>query len=295
MSNKGIGYGTGAYLLWCIFPVYFKALHSVPALEIMFHRVVWCLVFLGFLIWTKKEWRSLLAEVAKPRVLLIYSLAALLLALNWLLYIYGVNSDQVVETSLGYFINPLLSVALGVVLLRERLRPAQWLPVGMAALGVIYLTAHYGHLPWIALGLATSFGLYGLMKKVAPLGAMYGLTLETALLFLPALGYLLFIEARGGGAFVHAGWGITLLLALAGPVTAVPLLMFASAARSIPLYMVGILQFIAPTGQFLLGVLLYHEPFTPERLVGFSVIWAALAFYWLEGIWVNRRLVLRQA
>jgi chloramphenicol-sensitive protein RarD len=295
MSNKGIGYGTGAYLLWCIFPVYFKALHSVPALEIMFHRVVWCLVFLGFLIWTKKEWRSLLAEVAKPRVLLIYSLAALLLALNWLLYIYGVNSDQVVETSLGYFINPLLSVALGVVLLRERLRPAQWLPVGMAALGVIYLTAHYGHLPWIALGLATSFGLYGLMKKVAPLGAMYGLTLETALLFLPALGYLLFIEARGGGALVHAGWGITLLLALAGPVTAVPLLMFASAARSIPLYMVGILQFIAPTGQFLLGVLLYHEPFTPERLVGFSVIWAALAFYWLEGIWVNRRLVLRQA
>jgi chloramphenicol-sensitive protein RarD len=295
MSNKGIGYGTGAYLLWCIFPVYFKALHSVPALEIMFHRVVWCLVFLGFLIWTKKEWRSLLAEVAKPRVLLIYSLAALLLALNWLLYIYGVNSDQVVETSLGYFINPLLSVALGVVLLRERLRPAQWLPVGMAALGVIYLTAHYGHLPWIALGLATSFGLYGLMKKVAPLGAMYGLTLETALLFLPALGYLLFIEARGGGAFVHAGWGITLLLALAGPVTAVPLLMFASAARSIPLYMVGILQFIAPTGQFLLGVLLYHEPFTPERLVGFSVIWAALAFYWLEGIWVNRRLALSQA
>ena len=294
MSNKGILFGVGAYLIWGFFPIYFKALQSVPPLEIMFHRVVWCFVFVVFLILLKKEWAGLKAQIASPKVFLIYTLAAGLLAANWLIYIYGVNTDQVVETSLGYFINPLLNVALGVLLLGERLRPTQWVPVGLAAAGVIYLTIQYGSLPWIALGLAFSFGLYGLVKKIAPLGALYGLTLETAILFLPGMIYLIFVEINGKGAFVNAGWNTSLLLALTGVITALPLLLFASAARSIPLYMVGILQYIAPTCQFLLGVLLYHEPFTPHQMIGFSLVWAALAVYWLEGLVERRRLAIAQ-
>jgi chloramphenicol-sensitive protein RarD len=197
-------------------------------------------------------------------------------------YIYGVNAGQVVETSLGYFINPLLSVALGVVLLRERLRPLQWLPVLLAAIGVLYFTVQYGALPWIALALAFTFGLYGLMKKIAPLGAFHGLTLETAILLLPALAYLFYIEGQGQGSFGHAGVGITLLLAFVGVLTATPLLLFGSAARLIPLTMVGLLQYIAPTVQFLIGVLVYREPFNSTRLVGFSIIWIALIIFWFE-------------
>jgi len=292
MSKRGIWYGIAAYTMWGFFPVYFKALQQVPALEIMFHRVVWSFLFVAALILLRREWSDLKDQVADPRIWLTYTLAAILLALNWLVYIYAINADHIVEGSLGYFINPLLSVALGVVFLREKLRPAQWIPVGMAALGVLYLTALYGTIPWIALALAFTFGLYGLLKKIAPLGSLYGLTVETAILFLPALGYLVFIDRQGMGAFGHMGGGTSLLLAAAGVITALPLLLFASAARSIPLYMVGILQYIAPTGQFLLGVLLYREPFTPARLVGFSIIWAALAFYWLEG-WQARRTMLR--
>jgi chloramphenicol-sensitive protein RarD len=294
MSNKGILFGTGAYLLWGFFPIYFKALQNVPALEIMFHRVVWCFVFMVFLISLKKEWTGLKTQIASPKVILIYTLAAGLLSINWLIYIYGVATDQVVETSLGYFINPLLNVALGVLLLRERLRPGQWVPIGLAAAGVIYLTIQYGALPWIALSLAFTFGTYGLVKKVAPLGALYGLTLETAILFLPALAYLMFVEINGSGAFVNAGWGTSLLLSLSGVITALPLLLFAFAARSIPLYMVGILQYISPTCQLLLGVLLYHEPFTPHQMVGFGLVWAALAVYWLEGLVERRRIALAQ-
>ncbi len=292
MSKKGIWYGVGAYTMWGIFPIYFKALQQVPALEIMFHRVVWSFLFVAALILLRREWADLKSQIAEPRVWLIYTLAAILLSLNWLVYIYAINAGHVVEGSLGYFINPLLSVALGVLFLREKLRPTQWIPIGLAALGVVYLTAIYGAIPWIALALAFTFGMYGLLKKVAPLGSLYGLTLETAILFLPALGYLVYIDRQGMGAFGHLSWGTSLLLSAAGVITALPLLMFASAARSIPLYMVGILQYIAPTGQFLLGVLLYHEPFTPARLLGFSIIWAALVFYWLEGK-QSRRAMLR--
>jgi chloramphenicol-sensitive protein RarD len=238
------------------------------------------------------EWSELKDQMAVPNIWLIYTLAAVLLAINWLVYIYAINTGHIVEGSLGYFINPLLSVAMGVVFLREKLRPAQWTPIGLAAVGVVYLTAIYGRIPWIALALAFSFGLYGLLKKIAPLGSLHGLTLETAILFLPALGYLLYIGYIGKGAFAYLGWGASLLLAAAGFITALPLLLFASAARSIPLYMVGLLQYIAPTGQFLLGVLLYHEPFTPAQLLGFGIIWAALVFYWVEG-WQARRAILR--
>lgn len=287
--NKGVLYGAGAYLIWGFFPLYFKALQSVPALEIMFHRVVWSFVFLILVIIIRQEWKQYLKAISSPKTLLIYLIAAGLLAANWLVYIYGVNTNRIVETSLGYFINPLFSVALGVFFLRERLRPAQWLPVGLAAIGVIYLTVQVGSLPWIALALAVSFGLYGLLKKIAPLNALSGLTLETGILFMPGLIYLALLESQGVGAFSHNGWELTFLLALTGVVTALPLLMFATAARSIPLYLVGILQYIAPTCQFLSGVFLYHESFSASQLIGFTIIWSALVIYTLEGIIMRHR------
>jgi chloramphenicol-sensitive protein RarD len=287
--NKGIVFGISAYLIWGFFPAFFKALQEVSALQIMFHRVVWSFVFVVVVILVKRDWAALKAQIGSLKILLIYGTAAVLLAVNWWIYIYGVNSGQVLETSLGYFLNPLINVAMGVVLLKEKLRPAQWVPVGMASAGVLYITLQYGKLPWIALGLAILFALYGLVKKVAPLGALYGFTVETAVLILPSLGYLMFVESQGSGSFGHSGVSTAVLLVLSGAVSAVPLLMFAAAARLIPLYMMGILQFIAPTCQFLLGVLAYHEPFTPTRVVGFSIIWAALLFYWLEGMIAQRR------
>ena len=293
--NKGILSGIGAYLMWGFFPIYFKALSAVPALQIMFNRVVWSFLFLSILILLRAEWPRFKAVARQPRNLLIYALSAVLLATNWLVYIYGVNAGQVIETSLGYFINPLLNVLLGVIFLRERLRPLQWLPVGMAAAGVAYLTAQYGALPWIALALAFSFGFYGLIKKVAPLGALHGLTLETAILFLPALAYLLLVQSQGSGAYGQLGWNVTLLLAISGVLTALPLLMFANAARSIPLSLLGLLQYIAPTCQFLLGVYLYGEPFSQSQLVGFAIIWSALLIFWVEGALNNRRRAARVA
>jgi chloramphenicol-sensitive protein RarD len=287
--NRGVLYGIGAYLTWGFFPIYFKTIQMVPALQIMFHRVVWSFIFLATVVLLKKDWPRLRAQVAQPRVVPVYTLAAVLLALNWLIYIWGVNSGQVVETSLGYFINPLVSVLLGVVILRERLRPLQWLPVALAAGGVLYLTLQHGSLPWIALALAFTFGMYGLLKKIAPLGALYGLTLETAILFLPALGYLLFVESQGSGSFGHLGLNLNAVLAFSGVVTALPLLMFATAARSIPLSLVGILQYFAPSVQFLLGIFLYHEPFSLPQLIGFAIIWTALLIFTLEGLAARRR------
>lgn len=287
--NRGILSGLGAYLIWGFIPVYFKLLQAVPAVEIMFHRVIWSLILLMVLITLRQQWTPLRQALRQPRLLGIYSLSALLLAANWWIYIYGVNAGQVVETSLGYFINPLLSVALGVIFLGERPRPLQWLPVGLATLGVLYLTLQYGRLPWIALSLAFSFGFYGLIKKVAPLGSLNGLTLETLLLSLPALGYLLALEFSGQGVFLHTTWENNLLLVLVGIVTAVPLLLYGVAARSIPLWMLGLLQYLAPTCQFLVGVLLYKEPFSPAQMVGFGIIWVALLIFSGESLLNWRR------
>jgi len=285
--NKGIWYALGAYVLWGLFPIYWKWLQDVPALQVIGHRVGWSFILLMIVIFATKQWTQLRSTLTW-RVLGIYLSAGLLLSVNWLIYVWGVNSGHIVETSLGYFINPLLSVLLGMIFLGERLRPMQWLPVGLAALGVIYLTWAYGSLPWIALSLAFSFGFYGLVKKISPLGSLYGLTLETGLVFLPALGYLLFTEGAGQGAFGHIGVVSDLLLVGAGVVTTVPLLMFASAARRIPLTMVGIMQYIAPTLQFLLGVLIYKEPFTTSKLIGFSMVWIALVVFWVEGAFARR-------
>lgn len=292
IDNKGILLGAGAYAMWGVFPVYFKALQAVPALEILFHRVVWSFLFLVIVVLARGNWRGLKSAASPPRVLTIYTLAAVLLAGNWLIYVWGVNSGHIVETSLGYFINPLFSVAMGVFLLREKLRPMQWVPVGLAAMGVLYLTIQYGSLPWIALGLTFTFGLYGLIKKTAPLGALRGVTLETGILFLPSLAYLFFLDSQGSAAFGHAGLTITLLLAMVGVVTALPLLMFASSARLIPLWLLGLLQYIAPTGQFLIGVFVYDEPFSSVQLVGFSIIWMALLLFTLEGFYHRRKRAL---
>jgi chloramphenicol-sensitive protein RarD len=209
--------------------------------------------------------------------------------LNWYIYIWAINAGYVVEASLGYFINPLVNFLLGVIFLGEKLRVGQVLAVILAGIGVLYLTLSYGSLPWISLALAISFGLYGLIKKTAVLESMHGFSLETMVLFLPALGYLLYRNATGVGAFGHQGWLITLLLVLAGPVTSIPLLMFGYAARKIPLSMLGFIQYITPTLQFLLGVFLYLEPFPKARMIGFIIIWLALGVYSLEGIFFNRK------
>jgi chloramphenicol-sensitive protein RarD len=289
LSKKGVLFGIAAYLIWGFFPIYFKTIQVVPAAQILFHRIAWSFVLLVFLVIVRGRWRGLREAITGPKMLGTYAIAACLLAINWLTYVWGVNAGFVVETSLGYFINPLVSVALGVVILKERLRPMQWLPVGLAAAGVLYLTFQLGAPPWIALVLAFSFGLYGLLKKMSPLGSLYGLTLETGVLFIPAVGYLLYVESQGYGAFGHVSPLTNVLLALAGLFTTTPLLLFSSAARSIPLSLVGLLQYVAPTCQFLLGVLLYKEPFSQVQWIGFGIIWMALLLYTAEGFVVRRR------
>ncbi|GAB4432061.1 MAG: EamA family transporter RarD [Anaerolineales bacterium] len=285
--NKGIWYAFGAYALWGLFPVYWKWLKHVPAIQVIGHRIVWSFIFLLVIISVTQKWTQFRLLLSR-RVLAVYLLSSALLSVNWFVYVWGVNAGFIVETSLGYFINPLLSVLLGMIFLKERLRAWQWLPIGLAAAGVAYLTWAYGSLPWIALTLAFSFGFYGLVKKVAPLGSLFGLTLETGLAFVPAIGYLLFAEVSGIGAFGHTGLQADLLLIGAGVVTSVPLLMFASAAQRIPLTMVGIMQYIAPTIQFLIGVFVFKEAFTSTKFIGFSMVWVALLIFWLESVLARR-------
>jgi chloramphenicol-sensitive protein RarD len=287
--NKGIWYGIGAYLLWGVFPIYWKWLHTVPAIQLISHRIIWSFLLLVLIILVTRQGRAFRSAASSRRVVLIYLASAILLSLNWLTYVWAVNAGFVVETSLGYFINPLLSVLLGVIFLREKLRAWQWVPIGLAAIGVTYVAFSYGQFPWIALTLAFSFGIYGLVKKTAPLGSLHGLTLETGLLFIPAVVFLVVMEGQGRGAFLHSSPAADLLMVGAGVVTTIPLLLFASAAQRIPLSTVGILQYITPTMQFLLGVLVYHEPFTHARLIGFSIVWLALIIFWVEGYLAGRR------
>ncbi|MEC4723261.1 EamA family transporter RarD [Noviherbaspirillum sp. CPCC 100848] len=283
--NTGMLYAASAYALWGVFPLYFKALQEVPPLEILLHRMVWSLVFVVLVLSWKKQWAWLGEVLRKPRVVLGFTASAVLLGGNWFIYIWAVNNGNVVEASLGYFINPLFNVLLGSLLLHERLRPVQWCAVALAACGVAWLTWQAGSLPWIALMLAATFGLYGLLRKTASLGALEGLALETLVLFPVAFGYLVFLSVQGHSSFAGASTTTQLLLAAAGPITAVPLLLFASGARRIPLSLLGLLQYIGPTIQLLLGVWLYHEPFGGARLAGFALIWGALAVYSLEGLW----------
>ena len=295
--KRGVIAGFLAYMLWGLLPVYWKAIGAVSPLEILCHRIVWSLAFLLVVLSARGRWAWVREVRSRPRALLLHAGTACLLSLNWFVYIWATLSGHIVDASLGYFITPLFSVVLGVLFLHERLRPWQRVAIGCAALGVVVLTAGYGSFPWIALLLTLTFGLYGLLRKVSPLGSLEGLSLETAVLFLPALGYLVYREATAGGSFGHASGVTTLLLAGSGPVTAVPLLLFALAARRVRLATVGILQYIAPTLQFLLGVLAYGEPLTPARLLGFAPIWLALVVYTLEGLREERQrqMVKREA
>jgi chloramphenicol-sensitive protein RarD len=288
--KKGIWYAIGAYCAWGLFPIYWKWLHKVPALELIAHRIAWSFILLAVIIFITRQWKLFHSTLTR-KVFLIYLAAAVLLSINWLTYVWAVNAGFIVETSLGYFINPLLSVLMGVIFLRERLRTWQWVPIGLAAAGVLYLTFAYGALPWIALTLAFSFGIYGLVKKTAPLGSLYGLTLETSILFIPAVGFLVYLQTIHQGAFLNSNAVTDLLLAGAGLVTTLPLLMFASAAQRIPLSLVGVLQYIAPTLQFLIGVLVYKELFDQSRLIGFGTVWLALILFWGEGLLARRARV----
>lgn len=286
--KQGLFAAAGAYLIWGVFPIYWKLLEHVPALQIMAHRVVWCALFvMAWLQW--REGPSWIRTIDR-RLLAMLSLSAALIGGNWWLYIWAVNAGHIVETSLGYFINPLVSVLLGVVVLRERLNPRQWIAVAVAAVGVLYLTVHAGRAPWIALLLALSFGGYGLVRKLAPVGPVQGLAVESGVLLAPALAILGVAHARGEGAFGNAGIGTDLLFALSGIVTALPLALFAFGARRIPLSMIGILQYLAPTLQLLCGVLLYGEPFTAAQALGFGCIWAALLIYAADGVYRTTRL-----
>ena len=286
--NKGIAYAIGAYGIWGLLPVYLKWLHAVPPLQVISHRILWSGLLLSAIVLLSRQWTAFRSTALTPRILRTYAIAALLIAINWLTYIWAVDAGRIVEVSLGYFINPIISVVMGVVFLRERLRRWQWLPVGMVVIGVLYLTVSYGALPWLALILAFSFGTYGLIKKTAPLGALYGLTLETGILLLPALGWLLYADAAGSGAFLHGGVTMDSLLVAAGPVTAIPLLLFAAATQRIPLTQIGILQYISPTLQFLLGVLVYREPFTHAQLIGYGIVWMALIIFAVESLHAHR-------
>lgn len=291
--NQGTWRAAGAYVIWGLFPLYWKWLHHVPALQLICHRILWsCLILVGVILFmhVSKDFRK---NSFIPKVMVIYGAAAGLVGVNWLIYVWAVNADYIVEVSLGYFINPLISIVLGVIFLRERLRAWQWVPVGLSALGVLYLTYAYGRPPWIALSLAVSFGLYGLIKKTAPLGSLYGLTLETGILFLPALLYLVYADGIGSGAFLHTGAVADILMAGAGLITTVPLLMFAYAVQRIPLSLVGILQFITPSLQFLCGVLIYREPFTFDQLIGFGCVWIALTIFGVEGYLAHHGQVAR--
>lgn len=278
-------YAALAYAIWGLFPVYFKALQAIPSHEIVVHRVLWSLAFLlGVLAW-RRQWAWIGKVVRQPRVVAGFAASALLLSANWFVYIWAVNNGQVLDASLGYFINPLVNVMLGFAFLHERLRPVQWAAVAIAACGVAWLTWQGGHPPWIALVLAASFGGYGLLRKTATLGPLEGLALETMVLAAPALAYLVFLSSTGQNHFSDATPSLQWLLAAVGPVTAIPLLLFAAGARRIPLSLLGLLQYIGPTMQLLLGVWLYGEPFGGARLAGFALIWAALAVYSLEGLW----------
>lgn len=281
-SRKGIFSALSAYVLWGLLPVYWKAVQNVSPLEILAHRVFWSFLLLALLVRLRGTIPTALAAARRRQTIQVYFIAATLLSVNWGTYIWAVNTNRIIDTSLGYYINPLLSVGLGVLFLHERMRAGQWVAVCLAALSVGYLTLAHGSPPWVALVLAGSFALYGLLKKLAPLSALHGLTIETAMLAPVALVYLVSLELSGRAAFAHSDAKTTLLLALAGVVTAMPLLLFASAAREISLTSLGIMQFVSPTCGLLLGVAAYHEPFPRYKLVAFAILWAALALYWAE-------------
>lgn len=290
MKGKfGIFYAIAAYTLWGTLPVFWKTLQAIPATEIIGHRMLWSAITMLIVLRYKHHWRWLRGAVRKPVTLLTFSTTACLLAVNWLTYVWAVNSGMIVDASLGYFINPLLTVLLGVVFLRERPRFWQWTAIMVAAIGILFLTINYGVFPWIGLTLAATFGLYGLLRKTATLNAIEGLWLETAILFFPALAYLIYLESLGISSFGHVEATTSLFLVLTGAATILPLFLFVAAARKISLTNLGLLHYIAPTLQFLLGIFVYGEVFSTMRFIGFAFIWIALLIYSIDGIVAGRK------
>jgi chloramphenicol-sensitive protein RarD len=281
---SGVWYGVAAYSLWGLLTLYWRLFPNVPAIQILAHRFVWSFVVLVAIVAASWQQRRAALRAINARIVALYTIAAVLIGANWFLYVFSVNNDFIVDSSLGYFMTPLVNVLMGVVVFRERLRAMQWLAVAFAFSGVLWLTLAYGTLPWIGLALAASFGSYGLVKKKATLPSLEGLTLETAVLVLPSVLYLAVLHRDGNGAFLHAGVGTDLLLAAGGIVTVVPLLLFATAVRRVPLSVIGILQYIAPTIQFLLGVYAFHEPFTRMQLTGFGLVWLGLVVFTLDSV-----------
>jgi chloramphenicol-sensitive protein RarD len=276
---SGLSYAAGAFFLWGIVPLYWKMLKQVPAFEILAHRIVWSLAFVAILIAFYNRWDDLKSAFFLSRKRWLIFSGAILVSANWGVFIWAVNAGHVVDTSMGYYINPLLSVFLGMLVLRERLNFWQQVSLVFATAGVLIITFQYGRIPWVALSLAVSFALYGLVKKVTNIESLIGLTLETIVLAPLGLGYLIYLQWNGSGAFGNIVWWRTLLLAGAGLVTAIPLLWFARAVQRIPLTMVGFIQYLTPTMTLLLGVFLYHETFSPAHLVSFGFIWFALALF----------------
>lgn len=275
--------------MWGFFPVYFKFLRPSGAVEILAHRIFWSCLFMAVLLTAVRRWSDIRALVGKPATLGGMTVAALLIGLNWGAYIWAVNADRIVETALGYFITPLVMVLLGMLVLGERLRSAQWVAVGMGTVAVIVLTVDYGQPPWIAFILAASFGLYSLTKKRLGLPPADGLLVESAVLVLPAMIVLGFLAATSDTTFGHVGVGHTVAMAAAGAITAVPLLMFAGAANRIPMIGLGMLQYVGPTIQLILGVFVFHEPMPPVRLIGFGLVWVALAIFTWDSFTASRR------
>ena len=286
--SPGIAYATAAYTAWGLFPLYFRQLAQVSALEVIAHRTLWSMLFVALVLLVRRQWAWLAPLLRQPRLLGVSALSALLLSANWLLYVWAVNNGHVLDASLGYFILPLINVALGYAVLGERPRRGQWAAVAVAACGVLWLALQAGRLPWIGLAIALTFGGYGLLRKTAPLGALEGLALETTLLTPLALALLAWWAGQGTAAWTQAGAADWLWLLAAGPITAVPLLLFAAGARRVPLATLGLLQYISPSLQFLLGVALLGESVQPARLLGVALIWTALALFALEGAWQRR-------
>ena len=287
--NIGLVYAALAFVIWGLFPLYFQFIASVAPLEVVLQRSLWSLLFVMGLLAVQGRWAWLADNLRQPRRVALFAGSALLLSANWLTYVYAVQSGQVLQASLGYFINPLVNVLIGVLVLRERLRPAQWLAVALAACGVAWLTWQGGRLPWIALMLAGSFGVYGLIRKTAPLGALEGLAMENLLLAPIVLPALAWWTLAHDGALAHPQPALLFWLLLAGPLTALPLLFFAAAARRLPLATLGMVQYLSPTLQLLLGVWVFNEPFGGQRLLGFALIWSALLIVSAESLALQRK------
>ena len=276
---SGVVCASSAFLIWGLSPIYWKVLHNIPALEIIMHRVIWSFLFLLIILIFHRHWNEFTAVIKKPRTILILLLTTVLLGFNWFIYIWAVNNEHILQASLGYFINPLINVLLGMVFLRERFRRLQTVSLVLAGIAVLYLTFYHGEFPWIALSLAFAFGFYGLIRKVAPVSSLVGLFIEMLFLSGPALAYILFLNSKGIGALFHISTKIDLFLMGTAFLTAFPLLLFTLGTKRLNLSTVGFLQYIAPSCMFLVGVFLYNEPISSTRIFAFVLIWTALFIY----------------